>query len=306
MSLHNLSDVVCTFQERAKEFQNHIQSTETYTKLRLVDPFLRELGWDTADPNLVKFEHWYPGYGDRLGSFRADYALMSNQKPVMLIEAKHLSSMSNMKALVKEEGNLTRKFRHCAERGIRFWALTDGNLWLVYDTIDRRRKPGTPIIEFYVQDLRYEYDRHYLKQSVHQMILIWRPYLTADRITRNKLNTFDQNSEVLLYSCDPDDLDDLISNGIRVRLSPRRKPKYIAVYVKQPVGDIRFLGQIDSISSQLDDYSGRVSQSSIITVDTLYSLANPIIRGNDGNKVPRGVQFKSMSKISHARSFDQL
>jgi hypothetical protein len=97
-------------------------------------------------------------------------------------------------------------------------------------------------------------------------------------------------------------------------LSSRRKPEYIAVYVKPPVGDIRFFGKIDSITRELgnyvaDDMSGNSAHRSQwvnITSNDLRSLANPITRGSNGRKIPKGIQFKRMSKFSKARTLDQL
>ena len=57
----------------------------------LIDPLLRELGWDVSNPEAVQLEY-------KVGDQRADYALMSgdqpvdDDQPVAVIEAKPLGS----------------------------------------------------------------------------------------------------------------------------------------------------------------------------------------------------------------------
>ena len=48
-----------------------LRQSEALTRATLIDPLLRELGWDTEDPALVAPEY-------RLGRGYADYALLSN------------------------------------------------------------------------------------------------------------------------------------------------------------------------------------------------------------------------------------
>ena len=55
------------------------------TRAALIDPLLRELGWDTENPALVMPEY-------RLGRGYADYALLKDGKPVMMVEAKKLGN----------------------------------------------------------------------------------------------------------------------------------------------------------------------------------------------------------------------
>ena len=63
-----------------------LRQNEALTRYALIDPLLRELGWDTEDPTLVIPE--YKGVG---GS--ADYALFSGDKLLMIVEAKKLDNI---------------------------------------------------------------------------------------------------------------------------------------------------------------------------------------------------------------------
>ena len=82
MPLDDLIDVIASLQERMQQYSDELRENEIRTRMALVDPMLTALGWDTADPSLVKAEF-------SVGGGRADYALLgSDGKPVACIEAK--------------------------------------------------------------------------------------------------------------------------------------------------------------------------------------------------------------------------
>ena len=75
-------------EELAGRTQRHsatLSQNEMLTRYVLIDPLLRELGWNTEDPEQV-----LPEYNS--GSGYADYALLSDGKPIILIEAKRLDT----------------------------------------------------------------------------------------------------------------------------------------------------------------------------------------------------------------------
>ena len=51
--LDELVDVIETLKSRINEHRSVLQGNEAQTRLSLIDPLLRALGWDTADPALV-------------------------------------------------------------------------------------------------------------------------------------------------------------------------------------------------------------------------------------------------------------
>ncbi|MCX8203788.1 MAG: hypothetical protein N3H32_05685, partial [Nitrososphaeria archaeon] len=75
----------------------------------LIDPFLRALGWDTEDPNLV-----IPEVSTQAG--RPDYALLLNGQRIAFIGAKSLG---------KEE-DLIQQVSYCVSEGVRYFIATDG------------------------------------------------------------------------------------------------------------------------------------------------------------------------------------
>lgn len=85
MPLESLLKLVETLRQRIDEHGNALRQSEALTRYSLIDPLLRELGWDTDDPALV-----IPEY--RSGGGRADYALLSEGKPAVMVEAKSLGT----------------------------------------------------------------------------------------------------------------------------------------------------------------------------------------------------------------------
>ena len=73
--------------KRVEEQGDYIASMEIRTRYTLIDPILQALGWNLDDPSLVQIE-----YPTTLGAnpSRIEYALLSNEEPVVLVEAKRL------------------------------------------------------------------------------------------------------------------------------------------------------------------------------------------------------------------------
>ena len=69
--------------ERIKRHRGYIGGSEIRTRVLLIDPVLRELGWDPENPDQVRLE-----FKGKKGI--PDYALMVNGAPVAIIEAKAL------------------------------------------------------------------------------------------------------------------------------------------------------------------------------------------------------------------------
>ena len=129
MPLKSLHELVEKLRERVHLHSDVLRKSEMLTRYVLIDPLLRELGWDTEDPELVRPEF-------RSGSGFADYALLSAGKPLVMLEAKKLD-----KPL---KDGLMQSIQYCLEDGTPYFAVTDGRRWEVYEThkvvpIDQKR-----------------------------------------------------------------------------------------------------------------------------------------------------------------------
>lgn len=96
-----------------------LRNNEAQTRRVLIDPLLRVLGWDIENENEVMSE--YQVYGDR-----ADYVMLTNDRPCFLVEAKSFdANLSDIKHVVQavNYGNTLN---------VPFSVLTDGKGIAVY------------------------------------------------------------------------------------------------------------------------------------------------------------------------------
>lgn len=135
MPLESLLTLVEKLRERITADDRELRKNEWLTRYALIDPLLRELGWDTEDPTLVRPEY---NVGD--GS-AADYALLSEGKPVMMVEAKSLGTPL--------QDALEQGLRYCLIKRTRYLSITDGRRWGIYYDTHKAGDPGKKrIVEF--------------------------------------------------------------------------------------------------------------------------------------------------------------
>ena len=121
MLLESLLKLVETLRERIDEHQDALEHSEALTRYALIDPMLRELGWDTENPAVVRPEHV-------LGDGRTDYALMKEGKdsPIVVIEAKSLNTSLGAAA--------DDMAKYLFNKAVPYFAVTDGQRWEIYKT----------------------------------------------------------------------------------------------------------------------------------------------------------------------------
>ena len=162
MLLDSLVEVVGTLKVRISEYGDTLRQNETRTRVALIDPLLRVLGWDVADFQLVMPEY-------NVGSGRADYALLGdNGKPQALIEAKHLGET------LESSQNVEQVFTYALTQQVKYAGLTDGNRWVLDDVSDfsggDRRK----------LDISLSAEPAY--SCALKLLLLWRPNLASGRL----------------------------------------------------------------------------------------------------------------------------
>ena len=161
MPLDDLVNVIETLQQRIKDHGDSLRQNEYRTRAALIDPLLRALGWDVADPGLVTPEY-------SAGNGRADYALLGgNGNPAAFIEAKHFGEP------LERPQHTEQVFTYALIQQVRYAGLTDGNLWVLYDVAEfsggERRL------------LQVSMANEPAHQCALQLLLLWRPNLASGR-----------------------------------------------------------------------------------------------------------------------------
>ncbi|MXY46201.1 MAG: hypothetical protein F4Y44_04280 [Chloroflexi bacterium] len=120
MPLERLHALAEKLRLRIHSHRSTLSGSEWLTRYTLIDPLLRELGWDTEDPELV-----IPEYSS--GGGRADYALLNNGRPAVIIEAKKLGEPLSLSVI-------SQVLNYCLIEGTAHFAMTDGRRWEIYET----------------------------------------------------------------------------------------------------------------------------------------------------------------------------
>ena len=111
---------------------------EEQTKISLINPYLELLGFDVRNPTVVRLE-FSTGIGK--GVERVDYAVLHNDDPVILIEAK--SATMNIKS--KDKLHRIRRYAQDVPT-VRYAALTNGCEWRWFQKNEEGRLADEPFI----------------------------------------------------------------------------------------------------------------------------------------------------------------
>ena len=158
MPLDDLVSVIETLQQRIKDHGDSLRQNETRTRMALIDPLLRALGWDVADPGVVTPEYDVSGQ-------RADYALLNNSgSPATFVEAKKLGE-----SLIPHRMQMVN---YANMSGVPYAGLTDGNNWEMYVVFDQKPLDQRRILDLSITNTPAH-------QCALQLLLLWRPNLAA-------------------------------------------------------------------------------------------------------------------------------
>ena len=145
-------------QERIRTYEATLRENETRTRMALIDPLLKALGWNPADPGMVTPEY-------KVSGGWADYALLRpDGRPAATVEAKKLGdSLASHRMQMLNYANAA---------GIDYAGLTDGDHWELYNVFKRVRLEEKRILEVSIAD-----DSAYA--SALKLLLLWRPNLAS-------------------------------------------------------------------------------------------------------------------------------
>ena len=120
--LPKLAEAIAEVVERITQHGAYLRLHEARTRTLLIDELLAPLGWELTDPDSVHIEF-------QASSGRPDYALMRNDKPVAIIEAKKLGTNLNSIG----PGQILKYATDPSCEGLQRVAITNGDDWRIYD-----------------------------------------------------------------------------------------------------------------------------------------------------------------------------
>lgn len=127
------------FNEKIKQLQERLETvkknltTEEATKNALIMPFINALGYDVFNP-LEVVPEFVADVGVKKGE-KVDYAIMQNNKPVILIECKKLDDKS-----LDIKKHATQLIRYFTVTESKFIILTNGFIYKFFSDIDETGK----------------------------------------------------------------------------------------------------------------------------------------------------------------------
>ena len=156
--LKPLVDAIETVKRRITEHGTSLRENETRTRVALIDPILRALGWDVSEPGSVTLEFDVQGR-------RADYALLrANNRPAATIEAKKLGE-----ALATHRMQM---LNYANASGVDYAGLTDGNHWELYDVFKRGELSERELLSVTIADAPSH-------ESALKLLRLWQPNLAS-------------------------------------------------------------------------------------------------------------------------------
>ena len=137
---------------------------ETRTRYVLIDPLLRACGWGLSNPREVAVEL----KPKESGRGRIDYRLNQADGSFIFVEAKTFTDMGMEGTSQRHDLQNTRQLRNYVRGKLEGTAaLTDGNIWRIYDLSRRGRFHDKQVEEFIISsdflykctDVAYEWLR---------------------------------------------------------------------------------------------------------------------------------------------------
>ena len=158
--LDDLVGVIETLQGRIRDHGDVLRQNEIRTRVALIDPLLRALGWDVADPGLATPEYEISGQ-------RVDYALLGAEgKPAATVEAKKLGE--NLAA------HRMQMLNYSNAAGIAYAGLTDGNQWELYEVFKQVSLEQRRLLDLRILDTPAH-------ECALKLLLLWRPNLATGK-----------------------------------------------------------------------------------------------------------------------------
>ena len=115
--MNNLNEVLAPIVEKIKKFRSLYEQNEMAVRDQIVNPILRNLGWDPENPEEVQ-----PNVSTEEGV--PDYSLIKNGKKILFVEAKKLGIDIEQREFMRQLA------KYSFSEGTKYGVLTNGAVWV--------------------------------------------------------------------------------------------------------------------------------------------------------------------------------
>lgn len=307
MALDSIVSLIKKLRIRIEQYEELLCESEMLTRYVLIDPLVRELGWDLENPDQVRPEY----------KRKADYALLAAGRVIFIIEAKKLNTPLH-------EG-LSQGIRYCIEEGAPYFVITDGRRWEIYDShktvpIEEKRIKKLDVCAFTPQEVAL--DSLFLWQEhpgTAQLLPKPSPIEAPppDRIStlsRENLRAL-PDGICLIRASKPDGIDFLLKYKAWGFIGqPHRDPRYLALYVSDPISAVKYLGEVGQVldpshpsspvRNEYREFDTYKAGRKVMTLRQLWKLERPIPKGRRGGLA--WPLYCSLRQLAKASDLDNL
>lgn len=128
--MNNLNEVLNSIVEKIKKFRSLYEKNEQAVRDQIVNPILRNLGWNPENPEEVQ-----PNISTEEGA--PDYSLFKNGKRILFVETKKLSVDIEQREVIRQLA------KYSFSEGTKYGVLTNGAVWILIRSFEE----GTTLTE---------------------------------------------------------------------------------------------------------------------------------------------------------------
>jgi hypothetical protein len=128
--MNNLNEMLAQIVEKIKKFRSLYEQNEMAVRDQIVNPILRNLGWNPENPEEVQ-----PNVSTEEGV--PDYSLIKNGKKILFVEAKKLGVDIEQREVIRQLA------KYSFSEGTKYGVLTNGAVWVLIRSFEE----GTTLTE---------------------------------------------------------------------------------------------------------------------------------------------------------------
>ncbi|MEM3737327.1 MAG: type I restriction enzyme HsdR N-terminal domain-containing protein [Candidatus Bathyarchaeia archaeon] len=171
--MNDLREALKLMADKIKKFRSLYEQNEMAVRDQIVNPILRNLGWDPENPEEVQ-----PNVSTEEGV--PDYSLIQDGKRILFVEVKKLS------VDIEQRGVIRQLAKYSFSEGTKYGVLTNGAVWILIKSFEE----GTSLPERVVWKVDLENDE--LSEVLRNIIAISKANIKNIEVLMKKIQILDE------------------------------------------------------------------------------------------------------------------